>query len=208
MGRCSIFWGDYPAAEHAFRRELEINEKSLGEKNAYVAADLASLALLYSMQGKKAEAEAVAQQSAEALFESTAVADPQNTNFLSTLLEFYMLEGEQEKAISLAKQAADRGVRSAGQALRELRAGWLLLVSPLDLVLWERRAPKGRPVVQDKIRIAYQVGKATHRNYVEALRWYRMAAEQGYAPAENNLGWMYDYGFGSRCRSSRGIPMV
>jgi uncharacterized protein len=30
----------------------------------------------------------------------------------------------------------------------------------------------------------------------EALRWYRKAAEQGYARAQNNLGVMYDNGEG------------
>ncbi len=62
-----FFGGDYSGRRDQFRRELEINEKSLGEKTPTLPVDLASLALLYSMQGKKA-AEAVAQQSAEALF--------------------------------------------------------------------------------------------------------------------------------------------
>jgi len=33
-------------------------------------------------------------------------------------------------------------------------------------------------------------------NYAEAIRWYRMAAEQGYAPAQNNLAAMYEQGLG------------
>jgi uncharacterized protein len=32
--------------------------------------------------------------------------------------------------------------------------------------------------------------------YVEAVRWYRKAAEQGEASAQNNLGIMYDRGSG------------
>ena len=35
-----------------------------------------------------------------------------------------------------------------------------------------------------------------NRNYEEAVKWYRKAAEQGYAPAQNNLGDMYQYGRG------------
>ena len=30
----------------------------------------------------------------------------------------------------------------------------------------------------------------------EAVRWYWLAAQQGYAPAQSNLGWMYDNGDG------------
>ncbi len=70
-----------------------------------------------------------------------------------------MLEGSKKKPY-LSQQHADRGVRSAGQALRELRAGLLLAGPPLDLRPMERRAPEGCPVVQNTIGIAYQVGKA------------------------------------------------
>ena len=31
---------------------------------------------------------------------------------------------------------------------------------------------------------------------MEAVKWYRKAAEQGYARAQNNLGIMYDDGYG------------
>jgi len=34
------------------------------------------------------------------------------------------------------------------------------------------------------------------RDYTEALRWYRQAAEAGYAQAMNNLGIMYGLGEG------------
>ena len=34
------------------------------------------------------------------------------------------------------------------------------------------------------------------RNYKEALRWYRKAAEQGYSVAQFNLGVMYENGLG------------
>ena len=34
------------------------------------------------------------------------------------------------------------------------------------------------------------------QDYVEAAKWYRKAADQGYAPAQFNLGVMYDNGEG------------
>jgi TPR repeat protein len=34
-------------------------------------------------------------------------------------------------------------------------------------------------------------------NDVEAVKLYRLAAEQGYAPAQNNLGVMYEKGEGA-----------
>jgi len=34
------------------------------------------------------------------------------------------------------------------------------------------------------------------KDLTEAVKWYRKAAEQGYAPAQVNLGRMYEYGWG------------
>jgi TPR repeat protein len=37
---------------------------------------------------------------------------------------------------------------------------------------------------------------AYRKNYVEAIKWYRLAADQDYADAQHNLGAMYDNGYG------------
>jgi TPR repeat protein len=34
------------------------------------------------------------------------------------------------------------------------------------------------------------------KDYAEAMRWYRLAADQGNATAQNNIGWLYDNGWG------------
>ena len=42
----------------------------------------------------------------------------------------------------------------------------------------------------------YDKGQGVVQNYAEALRWYRLAADQGQASAQANLGVMYGYGQG------------
>ncbi len=42
----------------------------------------------------------------------------------------------------------------------------------------------------------YQKGLGVPQDYVEAVKWYRFAAEQRYAPAQNNLAGMYQQGLG------------
>jgi len=42
----------------------------------------------------------------------------------------------------------------------------------------------------------YDDGRGVPRDYAEAVRWYRMAAEQGNARAQFSLGSMYDHGEG------------
>jgi uncharacterized protein len=42
----------------------------------------------------------------------------------------------------------------------------------------------------------YFNGQGVRQNYAEAVKWYRKAAEQGYAWAQYNLGFMYFHGQG------------
>ncbi len=44
----------------------------------------------------------------------------------------------------------------------------------------------------------YDHGKGVPADNAEALRWYRMAAEQGLAAAQNKLGFIYAEGKGIR----------
>lgn len=52
------------------------------------------------------------------------------------------------------------------------------------------------PVTQTKIGNRYKEGEGVVKNYEEAVKWYRKAAEQGYAGAQNNLAVMYEKGLG------------
>ena len=42
----------------------------------------------------------------------------------------------------------------------------------------------------------YRIGEGVKRNYQQALAWYRKAADQGQADAQNELGIMYAAGEG------------
>ena len=42
----------------------------------------------------------------------------------------------------------------------------------------------------------YYNGRGVPQDYTEALKWYRLAAEQGHAAAQFNLGLMYENGQG------------
>ena len=37
----------------------------------------------------------------------------------------------------------------------------------------------------------YDEGQGVPQDYAEAVKWYRMAADQGNADAQSNLGFMY-----------------
>lgn len=62
----------------------------------------------------------------------------------------------------------------------------------------ERKARTGNPQSQTILASCYELGRNVKPNGLETIRWLKLAAEQGYAPAEYELGRMYLYG--------RGIP--
>ena len=44
----------------------------------------------------------------------------------------------------------------------------------------------------------YVTGRGVDRDDKEAMKWYRRSAEQGYASAQLNLGYLYDAGLGTQ----------
>ena len=42
----------------------------------------------------------------------------------------------------------------------------------------------------------YEYGNGVPKDYVEAVEWYRLSAEQGYAISQYSLGLMYSNGYG------------
>ena len=63
-----------------------------------------------------------------------------------------------------------------------------------DLIAY---AEAGHAPYQRALAHCYRIGdELTQQDYAEAIRWYRRAAEQGDAAAQNDLGSMYLNGFG------------
>jgi TPR repeat protein len=52
------------------------------------------------------------------------------------------------------------------------------------------------PENQTRIGNRHREGNGVSKNYTKAVYWYRKAAEQGFAGAQNNLAFMYEQGFG------------
>ena len=58
------------------------------------------------------------------------------------------------------------------------------------------RAANGDAAAQHDLGLCYYNGEGVTKDYAEAVRWWRKAAEQGVAAAQNNLGVCYDNGEG------------
>ena len=57
---------------------------------------------------------------------------------------------------------------------------------------------QGNTAAQYKMGEMYVNAQGTLQNYVEAVRWYRLAAEQGFGQAQSALGGMYEKARGVR----------
>ena len=57
-------------------------------------------------------------------------------------------------------------------------------------------AKAGIALAQYNLGLMYDTGNGVPKDAVQAVSWYRKAAEQGYASAQNNLGLMYYTGNG------------
>ena len=81
----------------------------------------------------------------------------------------------------------------AGLALiAALCAGFTLGLTAPAWAGWDEREAKA----QNNLGFMYQYGKGVPQDDAEAVKWYRKAAEQGYADAQYNLGLIYDNGQG------------
>ena len=60
----------------------------------------------------------------------------------------------------------------------------------------EKGAKQGNPFEQFNLGLMFYKGRATKQDYKAAVKWWRLAAEQGFAEALNNLGMMYGNGDG------------
>lgn len=65
-----------------------------------------------------------------------------------------------------------------------------------DVSETRRLAESGDAWYQTELALLYHQGKKLPRDYNEALRWYSLAAAQGFSKAEANLGVMYARGEG------------
>ena len=74
--------------------------------------------------------------------------------------------GLAEAGMDEANKAYERG------DYRSAHRGWLLLVEQGDVV------------AQYRIGLMYALGEGVALDFAEAAKWFRKAAEQGYAPAQ------------------------
>lgn len=123
-----------------------------------------------------------------------------------------------KKAVELYKKAVDLGSADAAFRLGELyRDGTLVKADKQKALSWFRsaaalghkeagaivriatlteRADAGDVDAMNQLGFKYFLGDDVAKDYSEALKWFRKAAEHGHPNALRNLGFCYERGFG------------
>jgi TPR repeat protein len=90
------------------------------------------------------------------------------------------------------QKAADQGDALARIALKRLQPQQ----NPSEQIGTISPALMATPAEQNQRGDRYFYGQGVEQNYVEAMEWYRKAADQGFADAQHNIGALYENGWG------------
>lgn len=74
--------------------------------------------------------------------------------------------------------------------------GDVIRIDPSGDQMSDEGGSRDDPEMQTKIGNRYKTGEGVDKNYETAVSWYRKAADQGFAGAQNNLAVMYEKGLG------------
>jgi hypothetical protein len=66
---------------------------------------------------------------------------------------------------------------------------------------------KKDPVFQYWVGYCYYNEIGVERNHTDAIKWYKLSAEQGYAPAQNDLGIIFEFGQGVEKDSKKAVEL-
>ena len=91
--------------------------------------------------------------------------------------------------------AAGLGAAGAAPAISEPPAA-VSQNEALTLSLWLRRAEQGGAEAQYTVGYMYATGKGAQLDYIEAGKWFRLAAAQDHPRAQWAIGLLYDNGWG------------
>jgi TPR repeat protein len=94
----------------------------------------------------------------------------------------------EEEVAAMQRRQADE--RQAKRSLQERRK------AEQDAANMRRLALAGDPLAQNDMGTRYEVGNGVTKDPREAAKWYLMAAQRGFIPAQYSLGLLYRYGQG------------
>jgi hypothetical protein len=60
----------------------------------------------------------------------------------------------------------------------------------------QQKAASGDPDAKTRLALCYEIGEENTQDFEEAAQLYRLAADNGFAPAMSNLGYLVEHALG------------
>ncbi len=80
------------------------------------------------------------------------------------------------------------------------------ILAPETVRDWEQKARSGDPLAQNVMGIAYKCGIGVKQDHALSIKWFRLAAKQGEADAQFNLGRLYASEVDGAYKMARAAP--
>ena len=192
------------AQSEAIRREaLAMQRKLLGGENEEVAQTLSGLGDVLTEENRLSKAESMYRESLK--FEGKCSAatvsiwawDLRSQTWAKCLKRkanwkkpdnLYLQKTNGTSNLAATAQYRLAMMYQAGKGVEEIQSN--LQNGSANPPNWAYRG------AQCMMGIYYADGSGVPKDYVEAARWYRLAADRGHGMAQNNLGWVYQQGTG------------
>ncbi len=177
--------GKLPEAETTLREALDAARKVWTNAPLKLKEAMYSLAGVLEQERKRAEAEPLLLEANALLENSDQVPTEEKREAMKTLSRFYTAWAVEAPNTGKIQKSLEWGRKAAG----------------FDSGLKERealaRAETGDARSQFELGEAFYDGQlGAGRNYAEAVKWFRKAAEQNHAEAQSSLGFCYANGQG------------
>lgn len=114
--------GDFPKAEHLYKRVLAKREKLLGPSHPHLAKSMNDLALLYDYQGKYEEAEPLYKESLLIIENALGPDHPNVETVLKNLVGLYKSMDKEEEAQKYEERATNIHIKHLNTRINEERA--------------------------------------------------------------------------------------
>jgi TPR repeat protein len=210
--------GKLAESESLIQQSLAMRRKLLGNGHSDVAWSLQGLCEVLLQEGRHAEAEPLAREALTIRKKLYGEEHPDVARSLYYLARTLEAQGKLAEAVPFYRESLAIRLKLLGsehpdtaQALDSLGTA-LLDQGKLDearsLYLEAADGTNTAAVtVQDNLGWRYQNGLGFEKDFSEALKWYRKAAEQGNSFGQMHLGWMYEMGLGVEKNYARAVEL-
>ena len=200
MGRMAGYQCKYDEAEQLLLEAVSLEQQTGSPDPGNMTKRWSELARLYEARGQFQESATYYRRAVPEVERLGMPADDPIgfADYLDAFARVLRSAGQQEAALQVAQRATGLRASNPGKAALARSITYKSVCEPLGALAPEdlsasvrtslEKAKAGDAAAQFAVAVAFDNGRGAPRNRNEAMRWYKSAAEQGHAAAQNSVG--------------------